>query len=106
VTLRKLLDRREKKITIYTQPTWADCHAAKRFFAEHDIPFTERDVTTKPRYMEELEGLVGRFVTPALVIDGEILLGFGMNMGRVRELLWLALRRFRTNLRKACVGKE
>jgi hypothetical protein len=37
--------------------------------------------------MEELEGLVGRFVTPVLVIDGEILLGFGMNMGRVRELL-------------------
>jgi hypothetical protein len=37
--------------------------------------------------MEELEGLVGRFVTPTLVIDGEILLGFGINIGRVRELL-------------------
>ena len=37
--------------------------------------------------MEELEHLVGRFVTPTLVIDGEILLGFGMNIGWVRELL-------------------
>jgi hypothetical protein len=37
--------------------------------------------------MQELEGLVGRFITPTLVIDGGILLGFGMNIGRVRELL-------------------
>jgi hypothetical protein len=37
--------------------------------------------------MDELERLVGRFVTPTLVIDGEILLGFGMNIGRVRGLL-------------------
>ncbi len=37
--------------------------------------------------MEELKALVGRFATPALVIDGETLLGFGMNMARVRELL-------------------
>jgi hypothetical protein len=37
--------------------------------------------------MDELERLVGRFVTPTLVIDGEILLGFGMNIGRMRELL-------------------
>jgi hypothetical protein len=55
--------------------------------AEHDIPFTEKDVTTNPQYMDELERLAGRFVTPALVIGGETLLGFGTNIGRVRELL-------------------
>jgi hypothetical protein len=37
--------------------------------------------------MDELKGLVGRFITPTLVIDGEILLGFGTNIGRVHELL-------------------
>jgi glutaredoxin len=55
--------------------------------AEHDIPFTEKDVTTDSQYMDELKSLVGRFVTPTLVIDGETLLGFGTNIGRVRELL-------------------
>jgi len=30
---------------------------------------------------------VGRFATPTLVIDGEVLLGFGMNLARVRQLL-------------------
>ncbi len=37
--------------------------------------------------MDELKSLVGRFITPTLLIDGETLLGFGTNMGRVRELL-------------------
>jgi hypothetical protein len=37
--------------------------------------------------MDELESLVGRFITATLVIDGETLLGFGTNIGRVRELL-------------------
>jgi glutaredoxin len=55
--------------------------------AENDIPFTEKDVSTDPQYMDELKNLVGRFVTPTLVIDGETLLGFGTNIGRVRELL-------------------
>ncbi|NIO70790.1 MAG: hypothetical protein GTN71_17585 [Anaerolineae bacterium] len=51
------------------------------------MPFTEKDVTTEPQYMDELKSLVGRFITPTLLIDGETLLGFGTNMGRVRELL-------------------
>jgi len=55
--------------------------------AEHDIPFTEKDVTTDAQYMDELKSLVGRFITPTLVIEGETLLGFGTNIGRVRELL-------------------
>jgi len=37
--------------------------------------------------MDELKRLVGRFATPTLIIDGEVLLGFGMNLARVRELL-------------------
>jgi glutaredoxin len=61
--------------------------------AEHDIPFTEKDVTTDPQYMDELKSLVGRFITPTLIIDGEILLGFGTNIGRVRELLKKEIRR-------------
>ncbi len=44
-------------------------------------------MTTNEQYMDELKELVGRFATPTLLIDGETLLGFGMNMARVRELL-------------------
>ncbi len=37
--------------------------------------------------MRELEKHAGRFITPTLLIDGEVLIGFGRNMGRIRELL-------------------
>ena len=44
-------------------------------------------MTIDEKYMAELKELVGRFITPILVIDGEHLIGFGMNASRVHELL-------------------
>jgi len=44
--LHGLFGRQATKVVIYTQPTWADCHAAKRFFAQQDIEYDERDVTS------------------------------------------------------------
>jgi hypothetical protein len=37
--------------------------------------------------MDELKKLMGRFITPTIVIDGEILLGFGMSFTRIQELV-------------------
>ena len=39
--------------------------------------------------MEELKGLMGRFITPTIVIDDEVLLGFGMSFSRIVQLLGL-----------------
>jgi hypothetical protein len=39
--------------------------------------------------MEELKRLMGRFITPTIVIDGEVLLGFGMSFARIVQLLGL-----------------
>lgn len=44
-------------------------------------------MTANEKYMAELKALIGRFMTPTLVIDGEALIGFSANMSRVRELL-------------------
>ena len=60
---------------------------AKSFFAKYDIPYTEKDVTANSKYMQELEKLAGRFITPTLVIDGEVLIGFSINLPLVRQLL-------------------
>ena len=60
---------------------------AKSFFAQHDIQYTEKDVIANSDYMEELEELAGRFITPTLVIDGEVLIGFGANLPHIRQLL-------------------
>ena len=37
--------------------------------------------------MADLKKLVGRFVTPAIVIGDEVLLGFAANRARIEELL-------------------
>lgn len=60
---------------------------AKSFFAQQSVTYEERDVTTDEGYMQELKDLVGRFITPILWIDGETVIGFGMNLPRIRELL-------------------
>lgn len=44
-------------------------------------------MTTNEQYMDEVKELVGRFATPTLLINGETILGFGMNMVRVHTLL-------------------
>lgn len=61
--------------TIYTQPSCRFCNAAKAWLTERDIPFTERDITTDPLAQEELERM-GLHATPAIVIAGQVILGF------------------------------
>jgi hypothetical protein len=51
------------------------------------VPFEERDVTRNPQHMDELRALMGRFVTPTIVIGKEVLLGFGMNFDRIIQLV-------------------
>jgi len=63
---------------------------AERFFAQEGIQYQARDVTTDPQAMEELKERVGRFMTPTIVIGEEVLVGFGMSLSRIQELLGLA----------------
>ncbi len=37
--------------------------------------------------MEGLKQLMGRFITPTIVIGEEVLLGFGANLTRIQELV-------------------
>jgi hypothetical protein len=39
--------------------------------------------------MQELKQLMGRFITPTIVIGDEVLLGFGSSYARILELLRL-----------------
>lgn len=51
------------------------------------MPFEERDVTKNPQHMGELKALMGRFITPTIVIGKEVLLGFGPNLDRINRLV-------------------
>ena len=56
----------------------------KEYLSRKGVEFTERDVTSEPAAMGELEKL-GFLSTPVTVINGEVIVGF--NRKRLDELL-------------------
>lgn len=84
----KLLGRgRRGRVVLYTQPTCADCHAAKRFLAERGVEYDERDVTAGAAAEQDLRRLLnGRLMTPTLVVGKEVLTGFAANRARMEQL--------------------
>ncbi|OGY37203.1 MAG: hypothetical protein A3E36_01220 [Candidatus Andersenbacteria bacterium RIFCSPHIGHO2_12_FULL_45_11b] len=57
------------KVTIYTTKTCGYCKATKEFFTEHDVPFTEIDVSNdqaQARAMIERSGQMG---VPVILVE-------------------------------------
>lgn len=78
---------RELDVTVYTTPTCSWCAAVKRFLEEHEIEYTEYDVSEDEDAAERLVRLSGQTGVPVLDIDGEIVVGF--DRARITELLGL-----------------
>ncbi len=74
-----------KNITIYTTPTCHFCHAAKDFFRENNIEFTDKDVATDKEVADEMVKKSGQMGVPVIDIDGQIIVGF--DEPKLRELL-------------------
>lgn len=65
-----------KKVTIYTTPTCHFCKEAKAFFAEHNVEYTNNDVTTDRALADEMVTKSGQMGVPVIDIDGQIVVGF------------------------------
>ncbi len=74
-------------VTIYTTPMCSWCVAAKRFLDEHEIEYTEYDVSEDENAAERLIRLSGQTSVPVLEIDGEVVVEF--DRVRIAELLGL-----------------
>lgn len=77
----------DKAVTIYTIPTCSDCNNAKRYFQEHEIPYTEYNCEENVAYAEDVWKLTGKQIVPTIVIDGEVFTGFAENFAAISELL-------------------
>lgn len=66
----------DKQITIYSTPTCHFCQMAKEFLGEHNIPFTNYDVSTDAAKRQEMIQMTGQLGVPVIVIDGSIMVGF------------------------------
>ena len=76
-----------KNVTIYSTPTCHFCHAAKDFFTEKDVQFTDHDVSVDLAKRQEMIEKSGQMGVPVIFIGDEMIVGF--DEGRISELLGL-----------------
>lgn len=63
-------------VTIYSTPVCHFCHAAKEFFQENNVAFTDYDVASDAVRRQEMLDLTGQMGVPVIKIGDEIVIGF------------------------------
>lgn len=74
-------------VTIYTTPTCHFCHMAKEFFKEHNVEYTEKDVSQDLSARNEMVEKTGQLGVPVIVIGDQVVVGF--DKGAVSDILEL-----------------
>ena len=72
-------------VTIYSTPTCHFCHAAKDFFTENKVAFTDYNVATDLPKRQEMIQKSGQMGVPVISIDDNIVVGFDEE--KLKELL-------------------
>ncbi len=72
-------------VTIYSTPTCHFCHAAKDFFTEHKIAFTDINVATDLDKRKEMIDKSGQMGVPVITIGDQLIVGYDED--RIKELL-------------------
>jgi len=75
------------QVTIYTTPTCHFCHAAKDFFNENKVKFTEYDVARDLAKRQEMVQKSGQMGVPVININDRLVIGFDEE--QLRSLLGL-----------------
>ena len=57
-------------LTLYSASWCRDCREAKRFLAQHSIPYQEIDIESTPGAAEQVIANVGKRAIPQFVLDG------------------------------------
>lgn len=74
-----------KPVTIYSTPSCHFCKAAKEFFTEHKVPFTEYNVASDLEKRKEMIEKSGQMGVPVITIGPDLVVGYDEE--RLRELL-------------------
>lgn len=79
----------QKQVTIYTTQTCGYCRATKDLFKEHNVAFTEVDVTKDTAKQREMIEKSGQMGVPVILIDNDVIIGYDRT--RLGQALSLAL---------------
>lgn len=74
-------------VQMYTIPTCSDCNNAKRYFKDHQVPYTEYNCEEDASYGEEVRKLTGKQIVPTIVMDGKVFIGFADNFTEINKAL-------------------
>jgi len=76
-----------KNVVIYSTPTCHFCQAAKKFFGENNVEYTEHNVAEDIEKRQEMLEKSGQMGVPVISIGDDMVIGFDEN--KIRELLGL-----------------
>lgn len=74
-------------VTIYSTPVCHFCHAAKDFFKENNVEYTEHDVAADLEKRTEMIDMTGQMGVPVIRVNDDVIIGF--DEGKLKELLSL-----------------
>jgi len=75
------------EVVIYSTPVCHYCQAAKEFFTEHNVTYTEHDVAADTEKRAEMIDITGQMGVPVIKIGDDVVIGF--DEGKLKELLKL-----------------
>ncbi len=73
-----------QKVTIYSTPTCVFCGAAKAFFNEHGVKYTEHNVASDLEKRKEMVDKSGQMGVPVITVGDEVIVGY--DESRLEEL--------------------
>ena len=75
----------DKKVVIYSTPTWPYCHQAKEYLSQKGVPFTEHNVAADREKAKEMIEKSKQMGVPVIIIGDEVMVGF--NQAKLDSLL-------------------
>ncbi len=75
----------DKKVIIYSTPTWPWCKRAKEYLSQKGISYTEHNVAENKDAAKEMIRKSGQMGVPVISIDDEVVVGF--NQSKLDSLL-------------------
>lgn len=60
---------------------------AKEFLSQHNLSYSEHDISKDEKKVEALTSLTGKMIVPTLVINDEVFIGFAANREEIEKLL-------------------
>ena len=75
----------DKKVIVYSTPTWPWCKRAKEYLSRKGISYLEYNVAENRDAAKEMIEKSGQMGVPVITIDSQVVVGF--NQSRLDQLL-------------------